>query len=383
MPVFFLYFSSKLSLQEVLLLESVYYISVVLLEVPTGYFSDLVGRRITLLLGAFSLIIACILYLLGNSFLVLAIGQIVFAFHMSFISGTNTVFHYESLLAAGKEAEYGDREAIVNQYGSIAGGTAALLGGLFASYHLSSAYIISMMAGIIAVVVAFGFVEPEGEDSSLDTPGVIAQLRTTLGFMRLKPLGWLAAYFIIFYCITHLPYEFYQPYIQLLSERDLLFGLSVTFVSGFIYATARYISAFGASYSMIWSRRLGMFNFLLIAILIITSVVVLMSSLLNVLALGFILLRSTPWMAIKAPINEIITPMIGSGQRATYHSILSLLCRLSFFLVLLGLSFVVDKESLIDWTNLSKILQISAVGSIILLIPLMIYGRSIFRHSQR
>ena len=286
-------------------------------------------------MGAFSLIIACILYLIGDSFLVLALGQVVFAFHMSFISGTNTVFHYESLLAAEKENEYGDREAIVNQYGSLAGGTAALLGGLLASYHLSTAYIISMIAGFIALGLAYGFVEPEESNTDDHTPGVFTQLKTTLKFMRLRPLGWLAAYFIIFYCITHLPYEFYQPYIQLLSERDLLFGLSVTFVSGFIYATARYISAFGASYSMIWSRKLGMFNFLLIAILVITGVVILMSSLLNVIALGFVLLRSTPWMAIKAPINEIITPKIGSGQRATYHSILSLLCRLSFFLVLL------------------------------------------------
>ena len=366
-------------MQEVLQLESVYYIAVVLLEVPTGYFSDLAGRRITLILGGVSLIIACILFLMGSNFLVLALGQITFAFHMSFISGTNTVFHYESLLADHKEGEYGDREAIANKYGSIAGGTAAFLGGLLSSYDLSIAYIISIIAGAVAVGISMGFVEPESPQSSSDNKDIIDQIKTTLGFLQIKPLGWLAAYFILLYCITHIPYEFYQPYIQLLSEKEMLYGFSITAVSGFIYASARYLSAIGAGYSMIWSRKYGIFNFLLFSILIITSVVILMSSMLSVIALGFVLLRSTPWMAIKAPINEIITPKIGSGQRATYHSILSLFCRLSFFIVLFGLSLLVDKEALINWQNLSYILRVSVIGSIVLLLPLMISGRSIFK----
>ena len=377
MPVFFLYFSSKLSLQEVLLLESVYYMSVVILEVPTGYFSDLVGRRLTLVIGAAALIAACLLYLYGDNFMILALGQVGFAVHMSFISGTNTVFHYESLLAAQKDSEYGDREATVNKYGSIAGGTAALIGGYLATSNLSLAYVISLVAGVIAMIIAIGFIEPPAPtDKASNTKPIFAQLKTTFSFLKLKPLGWLAAYFIIFYCITHVPYEFYQPYIQILSDQNLLYGFSVPLISGIIYATARYVSAFGAAYSMVWSRKLGIYNFLSLCIIIITAVVVVMSSMLHVIALGFVLLRSTPWMAIKAPINAIITPSIEAGQRATYHSVLSLLCRLSFFIVLFGLSLVVDHGDILNWESLSLILRISVIGSLALMIPLLIVGRS-------
>ena len=45
LPVFFLYFSSHLSLSEVLRLEALYCLAVVVLEAPSGYFSDRVGRR--------------------------------------------------------------------------------------------------------------------------------------------------------------------------------------------------------------------------------------------------------------------------------------------------------------------------------------------------
>ena len=49
--VFFLYMSSVLSMDSVIQLSAIYYLSVFLLEVPSGYFSDCIGRRITLLLA--------------------------------------------------------------------------------------------------------------------------------------------------------------------------------------------------------------------------------------------------------------------------------------------------------------------------------------------
>jgi len=103
LPIFFLYFSSMLTLKEVLLLESIYYIAVVILEVPTGYFSDRIGRRVTLVLGSLMLIMACIFYLLANGFVLLAVGQVFFAMSMALTSGTNTVFHFESLKDLGQE----------------------------------------------------------------------------------------------------------------------------------------------------------------------------------------------------------------------------------------------------------------------------------------
>ena len=64
-------FASKFSISEVLLLESVYYIAVVILEVPSGYVSDRMGRRPTLMAAAALLGLSYILFFLGDSFFVL------------------------------------------------------------------------------------------------------------------------------------------------------------------------------------------------------------------------------------------------------------------------------------------------------------------------
>ena len=372
-----MYFSELLSLQEVLLLESIYYIAVVILEVPTGYFSDAFGRRTTLILASVSLCFACVAFIVAGSFWMLALGQIGFAMHMSFLSGTNTVFHYESLLATGQEGEYGNREARVNKYGMLAGGTAALLGGLLGHWGLHFAYVATMVAAVISLLIALKFKEPtrikatQGAFSNMAT-----QLTSTVAHLKKAPLGWIAAYYIIIYTISHVPYEFYQPYIKLLEEGDLLMGSSAPLISGLLYAFARYFGAFGAAYSMVWKRKFGLRIHLIIQLLIINFIVMAMSLVLHPILISVVLLRSLPWAAVKAPINEIITPNIDPGQRATFHSMLSLGCRLVFFLTLVGLSFLIPSGEVADWLNLSKILRVCFLSGLVLTVVIsLLSGR--------
>ena len=70
LPIFFLYFSKQLTFDEVLLVEMIYYLGVYVMEVPSGWFSDRFGRKITLLLAAIILAIAYGMIFLGSSFLV-------------------------------------------------------------------------------------------------------------------------------------------------------------------------------------------------------------------------------------------------------------------------------------------------------------------------
>ncbi len=380
LPVFFLYFSSFLSLRDVLLLESIYYIAVVILEVPTGYFSDLVGRKKTLVLGAIFLCLACIFYFIGMNFFILVIGQILFALHMSFVSGTNTVFHFESLRALDMGEQYGDREAVVQKYGMLAGGTSALAGGAIAIIGLRWVYVVTFIVAMIALFVTLRFKEPKHDISEQKAmENIMNQLRSTVSFLRIRPLGWIFVFYMVIFAATHVPYEFYQPYLQILSDRQLLFGISVPVLSGIIYAGARYFGAFGAAYSMVWSRKLGLSNFLLLALLCINFVVFVMGITLSSVLIFIVLLRSLPWAAIKAPVNAIITPRIDAGQRATFHSMLSLACRLAFFLTLLLLSIVVPKDHLVDWQNLSRLLIICFIGGILLFVPLWLTAVKHFR----
>ena len=99
LPVFFLYFSSILPAGEVLLLEAIYYLGVVVLEVPSGYLSDRIGRRVILVLSMAMWLGACLVFAFTSSFAAFAAGQLLLSAGMAFNSGSDT-----SLAAIAAEA---------------------------------------------------------------------------------------------------------------------------------------------------------------------------------------------------------------------------------------------------------------------------------------
>jgi len=117
--VFFLYMSRSLPLEQVIELSAVYYLSVFLLEVPSGYFSDRIGRRLTLLIAAAALMVSYCCFIVGAGFWWFAAGQFLLAVGMAMQSGTDTAFHYDSLKALGRESEYAGREARAEQWGLV------------------------------------------------------------------------------------------------------------------------------------------------------------------------------------------------------------------------------------------------------------------------
>ena len=77
--VFFLYMSQNLPLDQVIQLSAIYYLCVFVLEVPSGYFSDRIGRRTTLLLAAGSLVGSYCCFIIGADFWWFAAGQFLLA----------------------------------------------------------------------------------------------------------------------------------------------------------------------------------------------------------------------------------------------------------------------------------------------------------------
>lgn len=371
MPVFFLYFNELVNLKQVVLLEAIYYISVVILEVPSGYFSDAIGRRATLIISAFALLLACIFYLIGDSFWILVIAQFCFACWMAFQSGTNTVFHFESLKDAGLVEEYGDREAIVNKYVMLGSGLAALIGGVAGTYNLAWPYAITLITAFAAVIVSFLFKEP-GKAENEKAEAVMSQLKQTLGYLKTIPLGWLFAYLTIIYVLAHVPYEFYQPYLQLLENEALTSGMKAPLISGILYALAMFIGAWAAGKSMALVRRFGFVNVLVFSLLSMLAIVGLLGVYLHPILILIILFRSVPRALIKAPVNALITPKIGAGQRATFYSVISLAGRLSFFACLFLLSWLIPKNQLTDWPTLSKLFIVCLIIGVVTYLPLLI-----------
>jgi MFS family permease len=352
MPVFFLYFDSHLSISSVLALEACYYATVVVLEVPSGYMSDRLGRRQTLLASALALSAAYVLFAFGASFLVFLLGQLCLAAGIALNSGTDTSFHYDSLAKLDRTDEYEQREATVVTYQLVATGVAAVIGGLVAASELSYAYVGSATVAVLSIFVVLLFEEPGGDTESQSFGD---QLRLCLEYARRPVLAWLFAFTVFAITINHVPYEFYQPYLELLAV-DLGGAVAPPIAAGTHMALATLIGAFFASSGPRLAAAIGRKPTLLMAGLFQVALIWLASLYLTPVVAGLLLLRGLPSALIKAPLRAAVTPRIPEGQRATYLSLQSLAGRLGFGSLLATLSWVAGSET--SWGGLAEILGV-------------------------
>lgn len=358
LPVFFLYFSSHFTLERVLQLEAIYYLGVVLLEVPSGYFSDVIGRRITLLIANAAIAAAHFIFVLTDSFVLFAIAQLFLAAGLAFNSGTDTSFHYDSLAAAGRESEFGDREALASRNAFWGGAAAALCGGLAAGIDFRIAYALSAVAALVCLGIVLAAVEPrDGTQSDGRAAGPLRQLARCAGYLKARQLQWLFAFAVLMTVLNHVPYEFYQPYLRLVVDPGDARPAAAPAVAGLHTALTMLVASWLAAQSMRYRKRVGLANALLSATVLQVLLIGSMAFFVHPIVAVLLLLRSGPRALMTAPLNAAIAPLVGTGQRATYLSAQSLAGRLAFSGLLAGLS-VVAGPSGVSSTSLQPMLLI-------------------------
>jgi len=377
LPVFFLYFSEQLSLPEILLLEAIYYISVVIVEVPSGYLSDRIGRRRTLLLSCIALLAAYLCFLISNEFAGYAAGQILIAISIAFRSGTDTAFHYESLQALGRANEYGDREAIAGKYGFAATAVAALAGGFFGSFNLAYAYLLSLLTAAVSLYIVILFVEVTTRDSNNPADSFLKQLSSCISYLRHPLLFWLFVYSMYMIAFVHIPYEFYQPYLRLLEDSNALAGFNASTMAGILFAITAIVAAFTSAYSMQWQRSIGLARLLIIAAAVELAIIAAMAIVLHPLIALTVIMRSGPMAVITAPVNAAIAPLIKNQHRATFLSLRSLAGRLVFAIILSSFSLLVTDSDAADWGSLSLLLRVSVAAGLAGLLLLAFSSRKV------
>lgn len=352
-------------------MESIYYFSVVLLEVPSGYFSDALGRKKTLVISSIAFGASYLAFGFWTpNFTLFAVAQFLLACGFSFMSGTNTAFHYESLEELGLESEFPEREAKVQSWASFAGALAALIGGLLGSIQLSWGYVVSFIFMIPALLITLKFTEPANNFKG-PTALPLAQLKEIWRYLKRKDLLWLFIFSVVLYALIHVPYEFYQPYLRLLEQDDFSLPLNAALYSGLLFAGTRFIGGFVAAKSIVLSKKLGLRMLCLIALGIQLAIIGILGLILHPLVILLILFRSVSRSMTTAPVNAEISPRIEQQHRATYFSVQSLVSRLSFSLTLIFLSFNIDYHVINDWSTLSTIFRLSVIGGLVVTIPLL------------
>ncbi len=342
LPIFVLFTRARFDLDGAILLASLYYLFVVVLEVPSGWFSDRVGRVITLRIAAASWVIAHLCFLLGyQHFSVVLVGQALMATGFASLSGTDVSFHYDTLEALDRAPTFERRQARVASIGFTATSIAVLGGGAMGLIDLRVPFAVAAALAVVQFGLTLRLAEPPHvRPDPLHQP----QLRIWLSYWRDLPLAWLFAYGIALVTLEHVSFSLMQPWLTEALDRNSDDLGATPLLSGTVFAVTAAIGALAARASAPASERFGPAQ-TLVGLGVLSSVIVTsMAASTSVVILAFVILRSVQAAAAPVIISAAAAPRLERTHRATFLSLNSLAGRLGYGLILLSLSTSSDDD---------------------------------------
>lgn len=150
------------SLENLGLAIAIFSISVVILELPSGIFADLFGRKSSFLLAQIGGLISSVLLLLSNTFCFTAIGLIFYGFSSAFSSGSLDALAVEDSIKCNGESALSKAISTFQIYTCAGVALGALFGG-FLPY--TKGYFLYLILKIFVVITTFLFALPIPSES--------------------------------------------------------------------------------------------------------------------------------------------------------------------------------------------------------------------------
>lgn len=343
LPIFVFFIRGKFGIDGALTLTAVYYLAVVVAEVPSGWLSDRLGRVLTLRLAAGAWMLAHATFLLVDSFIGVVLGQVLLAVGFAAISGTNVAFHFDSLEALDRDAEFEPRQARLASVMFLAFAVSNIVGGLLALVRLELAFGLSLFLAFAQLMTTTRMTEPTPDQAEAGEP-LVGQLRACRGYLASPFLRWVLLYWIAMVVLEHVAFTLSQPYLTEVLGRSPDDLGNAPFWAGVLFAGFSLGGALAARLSSRFRRRVGFFGALIAVSALSASIVTLMALVVSAVVVVVMLLRSVQAAVSGVLLNAAVAPLIEQRHRATYLSLNSLAGRLAYGALLFGVARAVGDD---------------------------------------
>jgi MFS family permease len=368
--VWFLYFEGRLSASEAILLYVVADICTTVLEVPSGYMSDRLGRRPTLLAAALCGVAATVLLVVAEGFAQFALANILLGAAAAFASGTDSSLLFESLKAEGRSAEIEVATLKAWRFSFIALALSALTGGAMALYD----EVLPFAATAISAAALLAITALLHEPPHAKPPNHRENLRAIGTSLTEPTLLWLLCLSLVMYVFSHIPFVFGQPFL-----REALtaagYAAQTPLVSGGVTFSMMVISLAVSLVAVPLRKTLGLPGILLLAFGMQVGLAAALALSNSLFVVALLLLRMVPDSLSQPFILARVQPLLPDGIRATYLSVQSLAGRLLFAGTLsLAATQTTDKTAM-PYADMQVILAIYATCGLLALITLALTAR--------
>jgi MFS family permease len=147
-------------MQDIFTLKAIYSVSLMMLEIPAGYFADVSGRRNSLLFGSVLGFGGYLIYTGMSGFWSFMIAEIVLGAGMSLVSGADSAMLYDTLASDGKGDLFTRYEGRITSFGNFAEAFAGIAGGLLAASSLILPFYFQAGVSFLAIPASLALMEP-------------------------------------------------------------------------------------------------------------------------------------------------------------------------------------------------------------------------------
>jgi len=358
-PIIVLFWQENgLTMTKIMVLQSLYSLTIVFLDIPTGYFADKFGRKTSLLFSSLFLFLGIFIYSLGHNFYQFLIAEVLWGTGVSFMSGADSALVYDTLKELKQEEYYKKIWGKLVFYGFIATAVANILGGFIGKIDFRYTFYVMLPFYLLLFPIALSIKEPKRKEviKKAGIKDIINILKVIYSNPKLK---WFLVYSGIVYGFNSASLWLYQPYLQLI-------GLDIIYF-GFVFASFQIIAALASKYSHKIEGYLGQKYSLIILIFLITISYFLMSNFIFLFSFSFAFIQQFVRGFYRVVMTDYVNKLASSDIRATVLSAQNMAGRLFYAAIIPIVGYIVDAYSLLQAITVLGITTL-VTGTFILII---------------
>lgn len=164
-PIWIVFYRRIITIEEISFLVGFQYFIQIISELPTGAFADILGKKVSIIIGFIFFSASSLLFPFASGFSHYLILAAFIGLADSFLSGSVDALLYDSLKQDGREQEFGDivaKQGVVYQLGLIIG---TVLGGVVYQWNIFAPFFIEgtffLLGGIFATFLREPAVDSE------------------------------------------------------------------------------------------------------------------------------------------------------------------------------------------------------------------------------
>lgn len=362
--IFYLQHAGKMSLSHIYIMEAIVVGGLVLLEIPTGALADLIGRKKTILLGAFLMLGSKIFLTTASSPVYIWVSNILWMISLSMRSGADSAFLYDSLKEVGRQKEYKKIEGAAFANLLIVTAICSLFAGFLSEINIRIPFLLSIPGVLISCFVAAFFKEPvQTEKYSFKKQKDL--MRISILFVKNhKEIKWIIAFATLISVSSKIWFFSYNPYFELV-KFDLRYY-------GIVFFFFNIIAWFFSRYAYALEKKINEQFSITSMILLIGIPILFMGSFVSKIMISMTFLQNIVRGFVKPFLGGFLNHHINSKNRATVISIKSAVAGFACFFALNLFGLVLK-----IWP-LAFSLQVLGISVLIIGLFLIIQYRKIF-----